>query len=83
RVLTARYGVERGRLLEGRKRGSTWWREIARIRDEGGESRGGWFGEHVVKKAGDGSDTFSWTDPWLDETPLCERFRRLLDLAES
>ncbi|MCI60134.1 putative non-LTR retroelement reverse transcriptase related protein, partial [Trifolium medium] len=23
------------------------------------------------------------TDPWVDETPLCERFGRLFDLAEN
>ncbi|PNX58216.1 cytochrome p450, partial [Trifolium pratense] len=28
-----RYGVEGGRLCEGGARGSTWWRELARIRD--------------------------------------------------
>ncbi|MCI62016.1 hypothetical protein A2U01_0083273, partial [Trifolium medium] len=35
RVLAARYGVERGRLQEGGRRGSSWWRELARIRDGG------------------------------------------------
>ncbi|GAU24432.1 hypothetical protein TSUD_364160 [Trifolium subterraneum] len=30
RVLAARYGVERGRLKAGGRRGSSWWREIAR-----------------------------------------------------
>jgi hypothetical protein len=33
RVLTARYGVERGRLRDGGRRGSSWWREIVSIRD--------------------------------------------------
>ncbi|MCI48435.1 putative non-LTR retroelement reverse transcriptase related protein, partial [Trifolium medium] len=54
-----------------------------RIRDGGGEVGGGWFGEHISKKVGDGSDTFFWTDPWVDETPLCERFGRLFDLVEN
>ncbi|GAU40791.1 hypothetical protein TSUD_348880 [Trifolium subterraneum] len=44
---------------------------------------GGWFGKHISKKVGDGSDTFFWTDPWTAETPLCERFGRLFDLAET
>ncbi|GAU10837.1 hypothetical protein TSUD_425350, partial [Trifolium subterraneum] len=35
------------------------------------------------KKVGDGSDTFFWTDPWVDGTPMCERFGRLFDLAET
>ncbi|MCI81228.1 putative non-LTR retroelement reverse transcriptase related, partial [Trifolium medium] len=33
RVLAARYGVEGGRVKEGGRRGSTWWREIVRIRE--------------------------------------------------
>ncbi|GAU14165.1 hypothetical protein TSUD_169910 [Trifolium subterraneum] len=42
RVLAARYGVERGRLREGGRRGSSWWREIANVRDgEGGLGEGG------------------------------------------
>ncbi|GAU51437.1 hypothetical protein TSUD_413370 [Trifolium subterraneum] len=69
RVLAAMYGVEGGRLREGGWRGSSWWREIARIREEG-ELGGGWFGEHVSKQVGDGSDTFFWTDPWVDGIPL-------------
>ncbi|GAU49945.1 hypothetical protein TSUD_408400 [Trifolium subterraneum] len=80
RVLAARYGVERGRLREGGRRGSVWWRELECIR-EGGELGGSWFGELVSKKVGDGSDTFFWTDPWVEGIPLCERFARLFDLA--
>ncbi|GAU47037.1 hypothetical protein TSUD_239950 [Trifolium subterraneum] len=83
RVLAARYGLERGRLCAGGPRGSMWWRELVRIRDGGGELGGGWFGEHIRRKVGDGSDTFFWTDPWLDGIPLCECFRRLFDLAEN
>ncbi|GAU11399.1 hypothetical protein TSUD_343900 [Trifolium subterraneum] len=81
RVLAARYGIERGRLCVGGLRGSSWWRDVARIRDGGGEGEGGWFGGHISRKVGDGSDTFFWTDPWLDGTPLSERFGRLFDLA--
>ncbi|GAU32228.1 hypothetical protein TSUD_53550 [Trifolium subterraneum] len=77
---SGRYGVERGRLREGGRRGSVWWREIERIR-EGGELGGSWFGELVSKKVGDESDTFFWTDPWVEGIPLCERFARLFDLA--
>ncbi|GAU38822.1 hypothetical protein TSUD_356730 [Trifolium subterraneum] len=83
RVLAARYGLERSRLRDGGRRGSSWWRKIACIRDGGGGDRGGWFGEHISKKVGDGSDTFFWTDPWVDGTTLCERFGRLFDLAEA
>ncbi|CAJ2678808.1 unnamed protein product [Trifolium pratense] len=83
RVLAARYGVEGGRLRVGGRRGSVWWREIARIRDGEGELGGSWFGEHVVRRVGDGSDTFFWTDPWLDGFSLRERFGRLFELAET
>ncbi|GAU37415.1 hypothetical protein TSUD_361200 [Trifolium subterraneum] len=83
RVLAARYGLERGRLCEGGMRGSMWWRELVRIRDGTGELGGGWFRENIMRKVGDGSDTFFWTDPWLDGTPLRERFGRLFDLAEN
>ncbi|GAU45519.1 hypothetical protein TSUD_186760 [Trifolium subterraneum] len=33
RVLTARYKVEGGRLRDGGKKGSSWWRAIVRIRE--------------------------------------------------
>ncbi|GAU45353.1 hypothetical protein TSUD_84760 [Trifolium subterraneum] len=83
RVLAARYGVDGGRLRDGGRRGSSWWRVIAGIREGGGEAGGGWFGEHVLRRVGDGSDTFFWTDPWVDGIPLCERFGRLYALAET
>ena len=44
---------------------------------------GGWFRESVPKKVGDVADTYFWTDPWLGGVPLCERFGRLFDLAET
>ncbi|GAU18484.1 hypothetical protein TSUD_366670 [Trifolium subterraneum] len=43
----------------------------------------GWFGESILKKVGDGYDTLFWSDPWLGGSALCERFRRLFDLAEN
>ncbi|PNX70410.1 cysteine-rich receptor-like protein kinase [Trifolium pratense] len=60
-----------------------WWREIASIREGVGVSKGRWFGDHVVRRVGDGVDIFFWTDPLLDEAPLSERFRRLFELAET
>ncbi|GAU16213.1 hypothetical protein TSUD_298450 [Trifolium subterraneum] len=47
---SSRYGEERGSLCEGGRRGSSWWREIARIREGVGGS-GGWFGDCVSKKS--------------------------------
>jgi hypothetical protein len=58
RVLVARYGVERGRLKVGGRSESSWWREIARIRDGVGGVERGWFWEGVTRKAVDGLDTF-------------------------
>ena len=55
--------MEHGRLREGGRMGSAWWREIVRIRDGVGGVRDGWFGEGVARKVGDGTDTFFWTDP--------------------
>ncbi|GAU49838.1 hypothetical protein TSUD_408070 [Trifolium subterraneum] len=81
--LQSQYGVERGRLRDGGQRGSSWWREITHIRDGGGGIEGEWFGEHISKMVGDGSDTYFWTDSWVDETHLCEHFGRLFDLAEA
>jgi hypothetical protein len=77
RVLTARYEVERGRLGDGGRRGSSWWREIVSIRDGVGGIGGGWFGECVTRKVGDELGTFFWSDSWLGGVPLCERFGRL------
>ncbi|GAU22961.1 hypothetical protein TSUD_247050 [Trifolium subterraneum] len=81
RVLAARYGVERGCVREGGRNGSSWWREIVRIRDGVDGLGGRWFGEGVVRKVGDGTESYFWTDPWLGGTPLCVRFGRLFDLA--
>ncbi|PNX60993.1 cysteine-rich receptor-like protein kinase, partial [Trifolium pratense] len=36
RVLAARYGVVRGRMKEGGRGESSWWREIVKIRDDTG-----------------------------------------------
>jgi hypothetical protein len=37
----------------------------------------------VARKMGDETDTLFWFDPWLGRIPLCERFGRLFDLAET
>jgi hypothetical protein len=54
-----------------------------RIRDGVRGPGGGWFREYVSRKVGDGSDTYFWTDPWMDGIPLYERVGRLVDLAET
>ncbi|KAK2373370.1 hypothetical protein QL285_074404 [Trifolium repens] len=52
RVLAARYGVDRGRLRDGGRRGSSWWREIVSIQDGVEGIGGGWFIESVAKRWG-------------------------------
>ncbi|KAK2403415.1 hypothetical protein QL285_052853 [Trifolium repens] len=83
RVLAARYGLEHGRLRAGGSRGSVWWRDVVRVRDGVGGPRDGWFGESVTRKVEDGTNTLFWSDPWLGGIPLCERFGRLFNLAET
>ncbi|GAU26347.1 hypothetical protein TSUD_101800 [Trifolium subterraneum] len=67
RALAAWYGVERGCVREGARNGSSWWREIVRIRDGVDDLGGRWFREGVVRKVGDGTESYFWTDPWLVE----------------
>jgi hypothetical protein len=69
------------KVFEGGRSGSSWWREIVRIWDEVEGLGGGWFGDCARRKVGDGVDTFFWTDSWLDESPLCVKFRSLFGLT--
>jgi len=57
RVLVARYGVRDGRLEDGGRNGSIWWREVSRIRDRTGGGGDGWFEGCVVRRVGDGEST--------------------------
>jgi hypothetical protein len=52
RVLVARYGEEAGRLAVGGRSVSTWWRELAKIRDGVGSEGGSWFADRVASKVG-------------------------------
>jgi hypothetical protein len=83
RVLVARYGEVGGRLEVGGRSCSSWWREVGRIRDGGGDIGGGWFAECVSKKLGDGSDTLFWYDKWLGSVSFSDMFPRLFDLSEN
>jgi hypothetical protein len=66
RVLVSRYGESLGRVQTGGRGASSWWREIARIRDGTGEGEErGWFAEGVERRVGDGAETFFWSDTWL------------------
>jgi len=48
RVLSARFGEEGGRLLDGRRSASAWWRAIAALQREE------WFNSHVDRLVGNG-----------------------------
>lgn len=53
------------------------------IRDGDVDSGGGWFGDSVRRRVGDGADTLFWSHRWIGDSPLCVRFPRLFDLAEN
>jgi hypothetical protein len=82
RVLVSRYGELMGRVQQGGRGVSSWWKEIARLRDGSGEGEErGWFAEGVERRVGDGATTFFWSDPWLGGVPFCDRFKRLFNLS--
>jgi hypothetical protein len=70
--------------MAGGRSGSSWWREVSRIRDGVDEVVGrGWFAEGVERRVGSGVETFFWSDPWLGGVPLRERYPRLFDFVSS
>lgn len=75
RVLVARNGMEDGFLRVGGRDGSVWWRNIAGLRSEG------WFFNNVSHLLGDGTNVLFWTDIWLGELSLRDRFSRLYELS--
>jgi len=82
-VLVVRYGEEAGRLEVGGRSDSSWWREVANIRDGIREEGEGWFAGMVSRRVGDGENTLFWLDRWVGNVPLCQRFSRLFNLAEN
>ena len=73
RVLSAR--MEGGRVLEGGRDASYWWRVIAALRREV------WFSDHASHDVGNGKSTMFWSDVWIDGVALKESFSRLFDLS--
>lgn len=39
--------------------------------------------ESLVRRVGNGADTFFWTYPWLGRAHLCVRFQHLFNMAEN
>jgi len=62
KVLVARYGEVRGRLSEGGKDGSTWWKDLVGIRNGLGMEMGSWFDDSLRRSVENGVDTYFWTD---------------------
>ncbi|MCH79613.1 cysteine-rich receptor-like protein kinase, partial [Trifolium medium] len=83
KVLAARYGESGGRLVAGDRRGSQWWREVARIRDGENSIEGGWFAESIVRRVGNGEDTLFWTNLWLCDEPLSVLYSHLFELSAN
>jgi hypothetical protein len=81
RVLKARYGEEGGRLKEGDRSSSAWWRSICRLREGVGEGIGNWFDNNIRRVVGDGKSTFFWHDIWVGDVPLKVKFPRIYDLS--
>ena len=72
-----------GRLKEGGRDNSLWWRMIFVVRRGVGMGVGSWFEDNVLRIIGCGSTTFFWTDKWVGGVPLQVRFPRLFSLAEN
>ena len=83
RVLQAKYGEEGGRLKEGGRESSVWWRMISVIRFGVGVSVDNGFEESVRRIIGGGGGTYFWLDNWVGGAPLRVQFPRLFDLAEN
>jgi hypothetical protein len=75
RVLVARYGMRDGQVCAGGRDSSVWWRNVSTLRWEG------WFHGNVSRVLGDGRNTLFWTDVWIGEVTLRDRFSRLYDLS--
>lgn len=69
-MLVARYGEEAGKLVVIGQSGSLCSQEVAKIRDGVGVEGGGWFEESILRRVGNGVNTFFWMDPWLGGVPF-------------
>jgi len=75
RMLSSRYGMEKGRNKEGGREASAWRRDIYAL------CREGWFNDNMSRSLGNGKKMHFWSDVWLGGVSLRDRFRRLYDLS--
>jgi len=75
RVLSARYGVEEGRLRGGGHEASDWWRVVSSLGRELS------FSDHVSRYVGNGRNTLFWSDVWWGGVSFRVRFSRLFNLS--
>jgi len=72
---------EGGRVQDGGRHASSWWRMMCRVREGIGSGVGSWFDDNIRKVVGNGRNTFFWTDNWLGGAPLKLQFSRLFKLS--
>jgi hypothetical protein len=61
--------------FEAPRLGSTWWKDICRL-----DKESLWFLEAIEKNVGDGTTTRFWTDIWVGNQSLQNRFPRLYSI---
>jgi hypothetical protein len=59
---------------------SSWWKDICSI---GVNLNLNWFSSNVVKKLGNGVHTRFWSDIWVGDVPLRDRFPRLFSISSQ
>jgi len=62
RVLKARYSEEGGRLKEGGRHSSHWWRMLCGVLSRVGLDIERWLDDNTGRVMGDGSSTYFWTN---------------------
>ncbi|KAL8530201.1 hypothetical protein ACS0TY_007312 [Phlomoides rotata] len=84
RILKSKYGGfddwdDRGRSRRVRKTGSSWWLDLCEIYRGSNEGEG--LKEELVRKVGNGKNTFFWWDWWVGDRRLKDMFPRLFNCS--
>jgi len=59
---------------------SRWWKNLMGVEEFQGVR---WFNDELIRKVGDGVNTFFWKDPWVSNVPLMLAFPRLFSLTSN